>query len=39
MKAIYDLDSTHDVIGTTTVVLDKGQEQEISIFELMYANV
>lgn len=33
---IYKLDSNSDVIGKSKVILDNSQEQEISVFELIY---
>ena len=35
-EVIYDLDHTQDVVGTTIVVLENGQEEEIPVFEIGY---
>jgi hypothetical protein len=35
-EVIYELDHIRDAIGTSKVVLENGQEEEIPIFELVY---
>jgi hypothetical protein len=35
-EVIYDLDHTQDAVGTTIVVLENGQEEEIPVFEIGY---